>query len=82
MWFIWIFVFYFADEANEFTKVILVNEIDLSKSSILLTPEPSPAKDKDGEKKDNVETCSNSSTEQPKCKQVGIFMGWGGGRCT
>lgn len=58
------------DEANEFTKEILVNEIDLSKSSILLTPEPSPAKDKDGEKKDNVETCSNSSTEQPKCKQV------------
>jgi hypothetical protein len=39
------------------------------------------AKDKDEEKKDNVETCSNSSTEQPKCKQVGIFDWWGEGRC-
>ncbi|CAC5389180.1 SETD8 [Mytilus coruscus] len=57
-------------DKDEKFKETKTSKIDISNSSILLTPEPSPAKDNDKDQKDKVETDSNSSTEQPKCKQV------------
>lgn len=62
-----------TDENDDFSEKITADKIDLSNSSLLLTPEPSPAKDHAVEKKDKIEkseTDSNSSTEPPKCKQV------------
>ncbi|VDI17698.1 histone-lysine N-methyltransferase SETD8 [Mytilus galloprovincialis] len=57
-------------DKDEKFKETKTSKIDISNSSILLTPEPSPAKDNEKDQKDKVETDSNSSTEQPKCKQV------------